>query len=816
MKKEKMENGKRIESKGVVKIVILSIVILAMIGIAAVGAYSVENCPKCPESGFSFSATESWCMKSIWAKRESLCCIYHTSLADGYSGGIYVRKYDNLEDAIGDFERERMSTNAERETVLKNSTTEFIFTATDEASLGIEIYGHFLDIEKKIITEVAMEMGVHIYGEIDNSGISDIAETKERFDAFAKCAHSITGWKGTEDKEEYTLTLEHYEPYYESKDGDPRRAGDLVATLKDKNGKGVSGKTVFFSAESGAGLDIVLAPRIIDPMGDFARLFDHFIGSEIGGSYIGHGYTNERGYVSMNYIAILRLEALSGEIRDTGKNVDGKITAVVFDFKTNEIGQKASVDIELSGVAKIITIKSLNNDDPMVRVIPVGSKTGNRVQVLPKQLPYDLLCGDVILLDESDYIEVHWLTGTKMAMKPKKDFLKKDHAAKVCIGGTDIGWRRAISQRISMELQVALTTCPAVIGYFSTRTVGAYAVLPELWALTWSIGDYVYEPLIIECYSTILIDLDKTATVYTVEGTGRLHNIKDKSTTDVTTGHKISVSPDGTFSEVSKFDRSELNEDLSYLLESIEKDESENIVAPVLTPEQSELEISKLYVEKSVYPRKTEVDVQYHIKNIGTVDVDEYHVEYKINDFKGNEVYKFVGSTHSIASGEQQKFIAAENWEIPSDAKIGPYIIDCTLIWDSKRDTAGREFFVTHPAKREDRTAELEISNLYTGKSEYLEGAGERVDVCYYVKNIGTVDISEYHVIYQIFDSEGKRYCWFISDMFGSIVAGKEDKWQSGVWNVPSDAKVGRYTVDAMVIWGLDHFSRETAYFFVK
>ena len=57
-------------------------------------------------------------------------------------------------------------------------------------------------------------------------------------------------------------------------------------------------------------------------MGDFARLFDHFIGSEIGGSYIGHGYTNERGYVSMNYIAILRLEALSGEIRDTGKNVD--------------------------------------------------------------------------------------------------------------------------------------------------------------------------------------------------------------------------------------------------------------------------------------------------------------------------------------------------------------------------------------------------------------------------------------------------------------------------------------------------------------
>ena len=714
----------------------------------------------------------------------------------------------SLKQATTDFENVRKYKNPLREMIiLKDSPIEFIFIVHDGISPDIVIHGHFLDIEEKVKTKVIME--VDVPGGIDND---DIEKAKNRFNAFTKCAHSITGWKNvpvlSEVKEEKNnLVLRGYQPYFEPQEGNPWRAGDLVATLTDENGKRASGKLIYFYVKLDTNLGKVLEHRSADTLVDDADVFNYFISPTTGGSYIGHGYTNERGYASTNYISCFKPEKFSEIAIKTDGTIKGKITAVVFNSKTKKIGQKASTYIEIPSVARITNIKSLNKDDAMVRIVPVGSKTGNLMQkVLPNQLPYELLCGDVVLLDESDLIDIHWLTGIKMRIQPKIDFLKKNQLAKVHIEGKDAGWVRTMSSDFANPfLGLILGGSGFYVGTIHTVT-GEIIGIPGMFMIGLSIGEYIWEPLIIQFYSTILIDFDENATVYTVEGTGRLHNIKDYST-DVTTGHKMSVSPDGTFSQVTKFDRSELSDDLSYFLESIEKDESDK---------QSKLEISKLYVGKSVYPRGTEVDVYFDVKNIGTVDVDEYHVECRINDLKGNEMYKFVGSAHSIASGKQQKFVAAEKWKIPSDARIGPYIIDCALIWGSKRDTAGREFFVTHPAKREDRTAELEISNLYTGKSEYLKGAGERVDVCYYVKNTGTVDISEYHVIYQIFDSEGKRYCWFISDMFGSIVAGKEDKWQSGVWNVPSDAKVGRYTVDAMVIWGLDRFSRETAYFFVK
>ena len=637
---------------------------------------------------------------------------------------------------------------------------------------------------------------------------------------------SGSSWRGTckcdEIKEEYTLTLKHYPPYYKPGKDDPRRAGDLVATLKDKNGKGVSGKTVFFYVEPGTNLKGVLENTICPPHLDWA-LIDYYFPDL---SYFGDADTNDEGIARFNYIKYrcIKADILSERIRDTGENIKGPVVAAVFNQELTAIEQEASVVVEFSGVAKITRISvygdshETKGEERKIRVIkgdnesiPVYDKDyipQGKLSEKAKCTPYHLLSGDAILLDKNDSVELIWITGEKTEIRPKPSVFEEEEIcfAKLTIGAFDFDGQtlNKIYECIQDDYfsTVTLTGLGLCLACYNTPLGVSSIVI----ALT---GKYFEEVpyVIMRSKSKILVDPTSSGvTFYTVEGSNELITPEGLKR-NVTTGHKISVLPNGTFSQISEFERSELNEDLSYLLESIEKDESDK---------QFELEISKLYVEKPVYPRGTEVDVHYHVKNIGTVDVDEYHVEYKINDFKGNEMYKFVGSTHSIASGEQQKFIAAENWEIPSDAKIGPYIIDCTLIWDSKKDTAGREFFVTHPAKREDRTAELEISNLYTGKSEYLEGAGERVDVCYYVKNTGAVDISEYHVIYQIFDSEGKRYCWFISDMFGSIVAGKEDKWQSGVWKVPSDAKVGRYTVDAMVIWGLGHFSRETAYFFVN
>jgi len=81
-----MENGKRIEFNGAAKIVILAIAISAIMGITAIEAatYDLKDCPDCSESGLAFSAVESW------EGENGLCCLYDSSIEDGYSGRICV------------------------------------------------------------------------------------------------------------------------------------------------------------------------------------------------------------------------------------------------------------------------------------------------------------------------------------------------------------------------------------------------------------------------------------------------------------------------------------------------------------------------------------------------------------------------------------------------------------------------------------------------------------------------------------------------------------------------------------------------------
>jgi hypothetical protein len=837
-----MEKGKRMKFNGVAKIVILAIAISAIMGITAIEAttFSVGDCPKCPESEIKLTSGHDY--------TSYLQCFYYSSdipSIEGADGRIYVHEYSSAERATNAFRdmcQYYMIDTQNAEKILSDDDTKFVYMVYSKEFPDIQIHGFFFHSDGNVIIEVSIYTHTFVCA-ID----SEITKAKKRFDAFAKCAHSITGWEYVpilpeakpEAKEEYTLTLKHYPPYYKPEKDDPRRAGDLVATLIDKDGNGVSDKTVFFYVEPGTNLKGVLEYPL-SPPNDWIRISHNFPGV----SYVGYAYTSNKGIARFNYIRhrCIKADILSKRIRDTGENIKGPVVAAVFNQELTAIEQEASVDIELSSVARITNI-SIHGEQCDI-LGKKGKILFTRINKKPITVHerdcldkgYDLLCDDVISLDKDDCIELMWFDGMKIKIKTKPHVLEED-MVDITIG------KRELAHQLSRDMYdfrqhdlfstITLGGAGAILGFCAlpiivptigipAATVGAIGY-PALALGLVSIGIafegiyYGETPFVLSRMKSIIL-VDPTSSginFYTIEGDNELITPKGFKR-NITTGHKISLLPDGTFSQISEFDRSELNEELSYLLDSIEKDESGTTAAPALTPKQSELKISKLYVGKPIYPRGTEVDIYYDVKNIGTVDVDEYHVECRINDLKGNEVYKFVGSTHNIASGKRQKFVAAEKWKIPSDAKIGPYIIDCTLIWDSKKDTAGREFFVTHPAKREDRTAELEISNLYTVKSEYLKGAGERVDVCYYVKNTGTVDISEYHVIYQIFDSEGKRYCWFISDMFGSIVAGKKDKWQSGVWNVPSDAKVGRYTVDAMVIWGLDRFSRETAYFFVK
>jgi hypothetical protein len=230
--------------------------------------------------------------------------------------------------------------------------------------------------------------------------------------------------------------------------------------------------------------------------------------------------------------------------------------------------------------------------------------------------------------------------------------------------------------------------------------------------------------------------------------------------------------------------------------------------SPAPSPKPVEIvKIVKLFTAKSVYPRGEKVDVHYYIKNTGTVDVDEYHVEYDIIDVTGKTVYKNAGGAHSISAGDENKW-HSEKWEIPSDAEYGSCTIEARLKWDSETDTETTDFLVTHATRAKDKTAELEITELYTSKFEYSRG--EAIKLCYRIKNVGTTD-AEYHLC-NIIKEEGEKVYWFIFSTH-NIAAGEEQKrCATGCWKIPSDAKCGTYTIETTLVWDSKTAEKETSF----
>jgi hypothetical protein len=437
--------------------------------------------------------------------------------------------------------------------------------------------------------------------------------------------------KPTTEEEKYTLTLEHYPPYYKPRDGIPWRAGDLVATLTDKDSNSVSDKTVFFYVEPGTNLKGVLENSLCLHL-DWTLIKHNFPKL----SYVGYAYTNNKGIARFNYIRhrCIKADILSERIRDTGENIKGPIVAAVFNQELTAIEQDASVVVEFSGIARITNISVHGTQADILGKkgkilftrINKRSITVHERDCLDKG--YDLLCDDVISLDKDDCIELLWLDGMKIKVITKPHVLKED-MVDITIG------KRELAHQLSRDMYdfrqhdlfstITIGGAGAILGFCAlpiivptigipVTTVGAIGY-PALALGLASIGIavegiyYGETPFVISrMKSKILVDPTSSGiNFYTVEGSNELTTPKG-SKREIITGHKISLLPDGTFSQISEFDRDELSEDLSYLLESIEKDESDK---------QSELEISKVYVGKPIYPRETEVDMHYEIKNIG-------------------------------------------------------------------------------------------------------------------------------------------------------------------------------------------------------
>jgi len=77
----------------------------------------------------------------------------------------------------------------------------------------------------------------------------------------------------------------------------------------------------------------------------------------------------------------------------------------------------------------------------------------------------------------------------------------------------------------------------------------------------------VIEPIFIVPHSGILIDLgNNSSSIYTLEGTASVYN-KGRSVVNVTAGHKMNVSQDGTFGQVATFSQANLDGEQKKLVE---------------------------------------------------------------------------------------------------------------------------------------------------------------------------------------------------------------------------------------------------------
>jgi hypothetical protein len=246
-------------------------------------------------------------------------------------------------------------------------------------------------------------------------------------------------WPTTKGKE--TLTLKHYPPFpYLAEKESIRSAnapigGDLEATLKDEDGKCIQLKKVLFYVEPGTNLYGALKfPSAPDR--DWIRIHSNLNVPE--DSYIGYGYTSNKGVASINYISsnCIRPSNLSKSLIREGK-VEGTIKAVVVNDATLEIEYEASVPVNFMYIAKIVKILGDGQPDFSPKreegsgkyeytVSGPGRVRVKRVLVQPQfdykpvEEGFELMPGDIINIDGGVNIEIVWVNANRVIAKVPK------------------------------------------------------------------------------------------------------------------------------------------------------------------------------------------------------------------------------------------------------------------------------------------------------------------------------------------------------------------------------------------------------------
>ncbi len=431
----------------------------------------------------------------------------------------------------------------------------------------------------------------------EGKGFSSATTFEEAFDVLEQHAVEVI----EADKEEH-FTLQHYDAFSEEDPPSGESRGDLVATLKDSEGRGISGEEVYFfkelySLEDRAFFYSLRFPETEPLYVDEASLQAHGLRyaelDEYAVDSTDASLTGNLGEAKWNYISGngIDFEKLLRALKRDGE-VGGTVYAVVFDKSPRqeyadgsraEVQNVVSLPLTFKGAAAIIGIGALDGSkSAVVKLRQVHEAEAREVVSAPCYF-----VEGIVYFDSNAIVTIRWLNGMTMTVSVREGFLEDGELEYVAISYRDAGLYRWFDQTFgNWFVECTLSLAPTAIGLAIGGPAGALiggpvSLLVGGIILVYEGVQWAYDPLIVTAHSEILVDLGEESSVYTVEGGATLYDPDDGSSIDIEAGHMATVSGEGEFGEVVEFNESDLDPDIARVYGAISGEEP---AAPEATP----------------------------------------------------------------------------------------------------------------------------------------------------------------------------------------------------------------------------------------
>jgi hypothetical protein len=393
-----------------------------------------------------------------------------------------------------------------------------------------------------------------------------------------------------------SITITHIHPFSTEALSDPLKGGDIIVKVVDDKGKPVANKQVFLFTERLNRQNVGSNWIYSEPIQMASHMWVH--GHDISGFPAGYYQnpedfwegsvelrTDNNGVATYNYVDHIQYSILQDQIDKLG-DAESRIWAFVFDKEHKDLGTHVtmgdnmsvtasdSVTIKFTSIAVIAAVMDVNS--------PVNVRHGDSntdIPITSANVPYPINSTDRIRLGPASSVKIAWLSGERLSVADKwEKFKSAEDITEFTISTKDMGWldtaRRYGVTGLEYVHYAHLGLMPVVIYYeggwvalkhgicFTIGTMGGEAVLEPGTEV-----EEVIEPILIVPHSGILIDFgNNSSSIYTLEGTAEVYR-KDGAAVNVTTGHKMNVSQDGTFSQVSTFSQGQLDDEQKDLIE---------------------------------------------------------------------------------------------------------------------------------------------------------------------------------------------------------------------------------------------------------